>query len=93
MAELNEKDKKLLQVTHEVSELLTSYKFEEAWSHVGELNALLKNGDYTLPEDVIDEMRKSVRSYYYQENELIKKARRAQVAIGHKLNELAEAKK
>ena len=30
MAELNEKDKKLLQVTHEVSELLTSYKFEEA---------------------------------------------------------------
>lgn len=83
----NEKDKKILAVSQELSGLLVSYKYEEAWEKAGELNALLKNRDeLTLPPYMIDMLQQHLKSYYYQNN-VVKKAHRSMTAIGHKLEE------
>ena len=88
MTELTANDKELLAVVNEVSELLTSYKFIEVWPRIGKLNSLLAIDDYSLPEEMLEELRKNVKSYYYQEQVAVKKARRVQVAIGHSFAEL-----
>lgn len=83
----NEKDKKVLAVSQELSGLLTAYKYEEAWEKAGELNSLLKQRDeLTLPPYMIDMLAQHLKSYYYQ-NSVIKKAHKAMSAIGHKLEE------
>lgn len=80
-------DKKVLKVSQELSELLTAYKWEEAYTKAGELNGLLKNRDeLTLPGYMVDMMAQHVRSYYYQNNQ-VSKAHKSMVAIGHKLAE------
>ncbi|MDY2776642.1 MAG: hypothetical protein SOV02_09140 [Streptococcus infantarius] len=89
MAEMNQNDKKLLAVADQVSELLLAYKYDEAWEAVGELNALLKKEDYSLPEEVLETMRKNVKSYYYQETQVIRQAHRVMSAIGHSLAEVS----
>lgn len=82
-----EQDKKVLRVSSELSELLTAYKWDEAYTKAGELNALLKKRDeLTLPGYMLDMMATHVKSYYYQNNQ-VSKAHKAMVAIGHKLAE------
>ena len=73
MTELTANDKELLAVVNEVSELLTSYKFMEVWPRIGKLSSLLAIDDYSLPEEMLEELRKNVKSYYYQEQVAVKK--------------------
>lgn len=83
----SEQDKKVLHVAQELSDLLTSYKYDEAWEKAGELNSLLKSDEgLTLPSYMLDMLREHVKSYYYQNNN-ITKSRKAMTAIGHKLAE------
>lgn len=83
----SEQDKKVLHVAQELSDLLTSYKYDEAWEKAGELNGLLKSDEgLTLPSYMLDMLRQHVKSYYYQNN-IITKSHKAMTAIGHKLAE------
>lgn len=83
----SEQDKKVLVITQELSELLTNYKYDEAWEKAGELNKLLKLKDgLTLPPYMIDMLVTHMKSYYYQNNQ-IQKAHKVMSAIGHKLAE------
>lgn len=83
----SEADRKVLRVTQELSELLTSYKYDEAWEKAGELNSLLKKRDeLTLPAYMLDMLQQHLKSYYYQNN-VVSKARKSMAAIGHKLEE------
>lgn len=80
-------DKKLLNVTHELSELLVGHSYDQAWEKAGELNSILKNReDFTLPEYMVDMIAQHLKSYYYQNN-TVNKAHKAMSAIGHKLEE------
>lgn len=87
MNQRNDMDKKLLNLTTELSEALTTYKYEEAWNKAGELNSLLKNREqFSLPGYMLDMIGQHVKSYYYQ-NSTVQKAHKAMSAIGHKLEE------
>ncbi|MFS1664092.1 hypothetical protein [Streptococcus sp. zg-JUN1979] len=83
--ERTEADKKLLFVTQELSDLLTSHKYDEAWTKAGELHSLLKNTEgLTLPPYMLDMLKTHLKSYYYQNN-VVNKAHKAMSAIGGKL--------
>lgn len=72
----SEADKKLLVVTQELSELLTSHQYEQSWEKAGELNSLLKRREeFTLPGYMVDMIQQHLKSYYYQNN-MINKAHR-----------------
>lgn len=87
MAERTPQDKKLLQVAQELSQLLSGYKYDEAWEKAGELNSLLKNREEsTLPNYMLDMIQTHLKSYYYQNNQ-VSKAHKAMTAIGHRLEE------
>lgn len=87
MSQRNEKDKKFLAVVQELSGLLISYKWDEAYTKVGELNSLLKNREeLTLPSYMIDMAASHVKSFYYHNN-IVNKSHKSMVAIGHKLDE------
>lgn len=63
----SEADKKLLNVAHELSELLVGHSYdqawEKAWEKAGELNSLLKRREeFTLPEYMIDMMEQHLKS-------------------------------
>ncbi|HEM6035848.1 hypothetical protein [Streptococcus suis] len=80
-------DKKLLAVSQELSQALTSHKYDDAWTKAGELNGLLKSRDeYTLPGYMLDMIAKHLKDFYWQNNQ-VNKAHKAMSAIGHKLEE------
>lgn len=87
MQQRNEKDKKFLAVAQELSELLTAYKWDDAYTKAGELNSLLKQREeLSLPSYMIDMAQSHLKSFYYQ-NTAVNKAHKAMVAVGHKLAE------
>lgn len=81
----SEADKKLLNVAHELSELLVGHSYDQAWEKAGELNSLLKRREeFTLPEYMIDMMEQHLKSYYIKTKE-VQKIHKVMSAIGHKL--------
>ncbi|MFM1676741.1 hypothetical protein AB6P01_09785 [Streptococcus mutans] len=83
----NEQDKKVLSVVQELSQLLIGYKYDEAWGKAGELSGLLRNTEsLTLPSYMLDMLKQHLKSYYYQQ-EQVNKSHKAQLAIGHKLED------
>lgn len=87
MNQRNDKDKKVLGVVAELSVFLKEHKYDEAWEKAGELSALIKSREeLSLPDYMIDMLQQHLKKFYYQ-NSVIKKARKAQSAVGHKLEE------
>ena len=81
-------DKKLLAVSQELSQALTSHKYDDAWTKAGELNGLLKKRDeYTLPSYMLDMIAQHLKEFYRQNN-YVSKAHKTMTAIGHKLEEI-----
>lgn len=82
-----ETDKKMLNVAHELSELLVGHSYDQAWEKAGELNSFLKRREeLTLPGYMVDMITQHLKSYYHQNN-AVNKAHKAMSAIGHKLEE------
>lgn len=81
----SEADKKLLNVAHELSELLVGHSYDQAWEKAGEFNSLLKRREeFTLPEYMIDMMEQHLKSYYIKTKE-VQKIHKGMSVIGHKL--------
>ncbi|MGP6404913.1 hypothetical protein ACR9F9_02675 [Streptococcus dysgalactiae subsp. equisimilis] len=83
-------EKDILSAIAEFSTLLTSYKFDEAWTVAGRLNGLLKSEEVIqLPADQLDSIRTELKGYYATNNE-INSLHKGLVAKGHKLLELSK---
>ncbi len=79
----------MLNVAHELSELLVGHSYDKAWEKAGELNSLLKRREeLTLPGYMVDMIAQHLKSYYFQNN-VISKAHKTMSAIGHKLEEFS----
>ncbi|PIA85352.1 hypothetical protein [Streptococcus parauberis] len=82
-----ETDEKMLNVAHELSELLVGHSYDKAWEKAGELNSLLKRREeLTLQGYMVDMIAQHLKSYYYQNN-VVSKDHTTISAIGHKLEE------
>lgn len=82
---MNNIEKKLKGIAQELSQLLLTYKWEEAWQKAGELSALLKTEEaLNLPAIKIDGIRSLMKSYYSKARS-VQAAQKAMLAIGHKL--------
>lgn len=58
-------EKDILSAIAGFSTLLTSYKFDEAWTVAGRLNGLLKTEEVIqLPADQLDSIRTELKGYY-----------------------------
>ena len=79
---LGKKDKHILELAFELSKMLKEQQFDKAWTYAGELNSLLKNTeDLQLNPEVIESIKKDLKSYYFMNREYKKVTNRA-YAIG-----------
>ena len=77
----------MLNVAHELSELLVGHSYDKAWEKAGELDSLLKRREeLTLQGYMVDMIAQHLKSYYYQNN-VVSKDHTTISAIGHKLEE------
>ena len=76
--ELQGKDKQVLEFTSELAKKFKAGDFKSAYKVAGDLHYLLKGeGDLTLSEEVVEGIRKDLKSYYsmnYEYNKLSKRA-------------------
>lgn len=76
--ELQGKDKQVLEFASELAKKLKEGVFKSAYKVAGDLHYLLKGeGDLTLSEEVVEGIRKDLKSYYsmnYEYNKLSKRA-------------------
>ena len=80
--ELQGKDKQVLEYASELAKKLKEGDFKSAYKVAGDLHYLLKGeGDLTLTEEVVEEIRKDLKSYYSMNYEYNKVSKRA-FAIG-----------
>lgn len=80
--ELQGKDKQVLEFASELAKKLKEGDFKSAYKVAGDLHYLLKGeGDLTLSEEVVEEIRKDLKSYYSMNYEYNKVSKRA-FAIG-----------
>ncbi|MBW8142311.1 hypothetical protein ACVRXA_08095 [Streptococcus pseudopneumoniae] len=75
---LQGKDKQIIELANELAKKLKEGNFKSAYKVAGDLHYLLKGeGDLTLSEEVVQEIRKDLKSYYsmnYEYNKLSKRA-------------------
>lgn len=87
--ELQGKDKQVLEYASELAKNLKEGDFKSAYKVAGDLHYLLKGeGDLTLSEEVVEEIRKDLKSYYSMNYEYNKVSKRA-FAIGCSFERLA----
>lgn len=87
--ELQGKDKQVLEYASELAKKLKEGDFKSAYKVAGDLHYLLKGeGDLTLSEEVVEEIRKDLKSYYSMNYEYNKVSKRA-FAIGCSFERLA----
>lgn len=80
--ELQGKDKQVLEFASELAKKLKEGDFKSAYKVAGDLHYLLKGEeDLTLSEEVVQEIRKDLKSYYSMNHEYNKVSKRA-FAIG-----------
>lgn len=76
--DLQVKDKQIIELANELAKKLKEGDFKSAYKVAGDLHYLLKGGeDLTLSEEVVQEIRKDLKSYYsmnYEYNKLSKRA-------------------
>ena len=76
--ELQGKDKQVLEFASELAKKLKEGDFKSAYKVARDLHYLLKGeGDLTLSEEVVEGIRKDLKSYYsmnYEYNKLSKRA-------------------
>ncbi|MBF0780674.1 MULTISPECIES: hypothetical protein [unclassified Granulicatella] len=78
----------LKKVASELSEVLTSYRFDEAYALAGQLNALLKSEEaMKLARYEVEVFQECLRGYY-SANEQRNAAQKRMVAIGHHLGDV-----
>ena len=79
---LQGKDKQIIELSSELAKKLKEGDFKSAYKVAGDLHYLLKGeGDLTLSEEVVQEIRKDLKSYYSMNYEYNKVSKRA-FAIG-----------
>ena len=79
---LQAKDKRVLEYASELAKKLKEGDFRSAYNVAGNLHYLLKGEeDLTLSEEVVQEIRKDLKSYYSMNYEYNKVSKRA-FAIG-----------
>lgn len=84
-------EKKILGLVNDLSNLLTTYKYDEAWQVAGELNSVLKSSEVIqLPADMLEAIRVELKGYYFTNSE-IQSLHKRLVAKGHKLADLANS--
>ena len=80
--DLQGKDKQIIELANELAKKLKEGDFKSAYKVAGDLHYLLKGeGDLTLSEEVVQEIRKDLKSYYSMNYEYNKVSKRA-FAIG-----------
>ena len=80
--DLQVKDKQIIELANELAKKLKEGDFKSAYKVAGDLHYLLKGEeDLTLSEEVIQEIRKNLKSYYSMNYEYNKVSKRA-FAIG-----------
>ena len=76
--DLQVKDKQIIELANELAKKLKEGDFKSAYKVAGDLHYLLKGEeDLTLSEEVVQEIRKDLKSYYsmnYEYNKLSKRA-------------------
>lgn len=87
--ELQGKDKQVIEYASELAKKLKEGDFKSAQKVAGDLHYLLKGeGDLILSEEVVEEIRKDLKSYYSMNYEYNKVSKRA-FAIGCSFERLA----
>ena len=80
--DLQGKDKQIIELANELAKKLKEGDFKSAYKVAGDLHYLLKGEeDLTLSEEVVQEIRKDLKSYYSMNYEYNKVSKRA-FAIG-----------
>lgn len=80
--DLQVKDKQIIELANELAKKLKEGDFKSAYKVAGDLHYLLKGEeDLTLSEEVVQEIRKDLKSYYSMNYEYNKVSKRA-FAIG-----------
>ena len=86
---LSGKDKQVLEFASELAKKLKEGDFKSAYKVAGDLDYLLKGAeDLTLSEEVVQEIKKDLKSYYSMNYEYNKVSKRA-FAIGSNLERSA----
>ena len=87
--DLQGKDKQVLEYASELAKKLKEGDLKSAYKVAGDLHYLLKGEeDLTLSEEVVEEIRKDLKSYYSMNYEYNKVSKRA-FAIGCSFERLA----
>jgi len=87
--ELKGKDRQVIELSNELAKKLKEGDFKSAYKVAGDLHYLLKGAeDLTLSEEVVQEIKKDLKSYYSMNYEYNKISKRA-FAIGCNLERSA----